>query len=217
MDDEPNAQAELSETKAGPDDIKYVVTRGNTIAEVSADEFGEGTYWTDGNVYEMCGAEGDLILAKPFIDNAYFESPAFSGKDPLISIQEFLTYWGKIPAFLELVRVPGKGYGIRTKVNLKQGTFLGHYEGVVRPSSELDNESDLYVFQCSDDDYAIDAENLVYANWIRFVNDGENPNCEATGNKDNSVLLFASQDIKAGDELIYNYGPDYWKTREKLP
>lgn len=48
------------------------------------------------------------------------------------------------------------------------------------------------------------------ANKARFINHGCNPNCE-TDIKNRRVFIFAKRNIKAGEELFFDYGPEYFK------
>ena len=60
----------------------------------------------------------------------------------------------------------------------------------------------VYIFEL-DDTHDIDG-NVEY-NDARFINHACATNCEAV-NEDDSIWIVATQDIKKGDEILYNYG-----------
>lgn len=133
-------------------------------------------------------------------------------------IDTYLRRWGKIPEFLELRISPGKGYGIFAKENIPPNTYLGIYEGIMRQTI---NPTNKYVFSVKNFanervSYSIDAENLVYANFTRFVNDGDVVNCVYVQHG-YQVTMHTAAYISAGSELTGSYGDDYWKVagREK--
>ena len=60
----------------------------------------------------------------------------------------------------------------------------------------------MYIFEL-DDKWDIDG-NFEY-NDARFINHACRTNCEAVS-EDGSIWIYATRDIKAGEELLYNYG-----------
>ena len=133
-----------------------------------------------------------------------------------VGINSYLREWGKIPAFLE-VKSGSKGYGVYTHKSIPKMTFLGFYEGQYRPANVF--HSNDYGYNFRDFNGAmpgyIDAENMTFANWTRFINDGVDCNVEfAVYN--NSIYVFALHDIAPNEELLGSYGDDYWKQRESL-
>ena len=196
---------------------KYTIICGNLILRNLSDEFvDEHDFVLDGNIYLQAGSE--LIEVNKnsdkFITNDTFESPIFCGKNPCDLIQEFLVYHGKIPSYVKVGESAGKGYGIFATKKIKQGTFLGYYDGIRKPN--VHDEANIYKFTCfNDEKLTIDAENMIFSNWVRFVNDGENQNCECrSGNY--SIMLYSLKDILPGEELLYSYGEEYWTNRTKV-
>lgn len=163
----------------------------------------------DSDLYEY---SADGVLSKtPLVANKskYITSDMFENAEAL---QNYLALRGKIPPFLELMNSPGKGYGIFTKAPIKSGTYLGQYEGIVRPRTT--NKDNLYVFNTMDFNGLVgpivDADNIFFGNWTRFINDGKVYNISFASLR-YQVLVFAQTDIPAGAELIGSYGEEYFK------
>lgn len=60
----------------------------------------------------------------------------------------------------------------------------------------------VYVFEL-DDDWDLDGN--VPGNPAKYINHSCNENCEAI-NEENRIFIYAKKDIKAGDELTFDYG-----------
>ena len=72
-----------------------------------------------------------------------------------------------------------------------------------------------YLFRVSDRDIFIDAEDEEKANFTRFLNHSDRPNLRVkclpvSINGAPRVWFVALHDIKAGEELTFSYGDDYW-------
>lgn len=155
------------------------------------------------------------------------KEPIFANRNRLVtndsfanveSINEYLIEWGKIPTFLEIKTVVNKGYGAFTKRAIGKLTFLGYYSGQYRTPNSIHSTTYGYTFVDNEGQTKgyIDAENMTFANWTRFINDGDaiRYNIEyAVYN--NQVYIFTIRDIVPGEELIGNYGEEYWKNREE--
>lgn len=162
--------------------------------------------------YNMSGA----IDKKPIIENRnrYITNNSF--KD-LNELQMYLRDTGKIPSYLELQTIDGKGYGVFTKRDVKAMTFLGYYQGQYRPHNSL--HENLYGYNFTDFENKttgyIDAENITFSNWARFINDGDSTRYNVEYSVYNyQIFIFSTKDIKAGEELVGNYGDSYWKAYE---
>lgn len=123
----------------------------------------------------------------------------------------------------------GRGDGLYAAPghSIPAGTFLFDYEGRVL---ETDEYGALY--QQADGpqaDYAvgmtrpdgtsvyIDAADPAESNVARYMNHADGPaaNCCAWTIVEPAprVLIFASEDVEAGDELVWDYGESYWEGR----
>lgn len=102
---------------------------------------------------------------------------------------------------------PIHGTGGFARLNMAAGTRVIEYIGrkVSKNESqrlcELNNE---YVFSL-DEEFDIDGS--VSFNPARFVNHSCEPNCEAIM-EDGRIWIVATRDIRAGEEITYNYGYD---------
>ncbi|XP_077352953.1 histone-lysine N-methyltransferase EHMT1 isoform X2 [Festucalex cinctus] len=126
---------------------------------------------------------------------------------------------------LELFRTSKKGWGVRALQDIPQGTFVCEYVGEIISEAEAEmRQNDAYLFSLDDkpqDLYCIDAR--FYGNISRFLNHMCEPNLFAcrvfTTHQDlrfPHIAFFASENIKAGEELGFNYGDHFWEVKSKL-
>ncbi|XP_024155223.2 histone-lysine N-methyltransferase EHMT1 isoform X5 [Oryzias melastigma] len=126
---------------------------------------------------------------------------------------------------LQLFRTRKKGWGVRAQQDIPKGTFVCEYVGEIISEAEADmRQIDAYLFSLDDkpqDLYCIDAR--FYGNISRFLNHMCEPNLFAcrvfTTHQDlrfPHVAFFASENIKAGEELGFNYGDHFWEVKSKL-
>ncbi len=107
------------------------------------------------------------------------------------------------------------GNGVFAACDIKEGERIIEYLGEKISKEEsnrrgLENEERakatgsgaVYIFEL-DDEWDIDG-NFEY-NDARFINHACRTNCEAVS-EDGSIWIYATRDIKAGEELLYNYG-----------
>lgn len=115
--------------------------------------------------------------------------------------------------------VPGIGNGLFTKVNLKKGDHIGYYTGKVLTDDQA--ESDKYVeskyllWICKD--HWIFGEGKE-ASYTRYINHSSKPNIELVTSVRWKIARFrALKSIKAGEELFFDYGPEYWDNMDFDP
>ncbi|XP_055498895.1 histone-lysine N-methyltransferase NSD2-like isoform X2 [Leucoraja erinacea] len=115
---------------------------------------------------------------------------------------------------VEILRTPGRGWGLLAKYNIKKGDFVNEYVGEIIDEEECyarikyAQEHDIINFYMLtlDKDRIIDAGPK--GNYSRFMNHSCKPNCETqkwTVNGDTRVGLFALCDVAIGSELTFNY------------
>ncbi|XP_068430104.1 histone-lysine N-methyltransferase EHMT1 isoform X2 [Clinocottus analis] len=126
---------------------------------------------------------------------------------------------------LQVFRTSKKGWGVRAVQDIPQGTFVCEYVGEIISEAEAEmRQNDTYLFSLDDkpqDLYCIDAR--FYGNISRFLNHMCEPNLFAcrvfTTHQDlrfPHIAFFASENIKAGEELGFNYGDHFWEVKSKL-
>ena len=109
------------------------------------------------------------------------------------------------------------GSGVFAAKNIKKGEFIIEYKGLLRSHEEgdaaYDNEDETghtFLFTLNED-YVLDAN--IKGNDARWINHSCDPNCDSehvdaeNGDKSKDrIEIKAIRDIKAGEELSYNYG-----------
>jgi uncharacterized protein len=109
-------------------------------------------------------------------------------------------------------RVHGKG--VFALVDIARGTKIIEYKGeriswaqaMQRHPHDPENPNHTFFFDI-DDDHVIDGGRL--GNSARWINHSCGPNCEARQIRidgHNRVFIHAKRDIRAGEELFYDYG-----------
>ncbi|CAH1785103.1 unnamed protein product [Owenia fusiformis] len=111
-------------------------------------------------------------------------------------------------------RCPGRGWGLKTNVDIKKGEFVNEYVGELISEEECQRR----IKQAHDDNICnfymmtLDSRRVIDAgpkgNMSRFMNHSCDPNCVTqkwTVLGDIRVGLFAKVDIPAGTELTFNY------------
>jgi hypothetical protein len=66
------------------------------------------------------------------------------------------------------------GYGLFTEIDIRKGTVIGEYVGIV---SSLSGSSSAYAFNYPSTDGGYTVEAVEYGNLMRFMNHSDNPNC----------------------------------------
>ena len=109
------------------------------------------------------------------------------------------------------------GSGVFAAKNIKKGEFIIEYKGLLRSHEEVDAAYDgedetghTFLFTLNED-YVLDAN--IKGNEARWINHSCDPNCDSEhidaedGDKSKDrIEIKAIRDIKAGEELSYNYG-----------
>lgn len=125
---------------------------------------------------------------------------------------------------LKLVRTEGRGWGVITLLDIPKGSFICEYIGELLSDSEADSrEDDSYLFDLDNrdgDTYCIDARR--YGNISRFINHLCEPNIipvkvfvDHQDLRFPRICFFSSRDIKANEELGFDYGEKFWMIKWK--
>uniref|UniRef100_A0AC34GW60 Histone-lysine N-methyltransferase n=1 Tax=Panagrolaimus sp. ES5 TaxID=591445 RepID=A0AC34GW60_9BILA len=121
---------------------------------------------------------------------------------------------------LEIFYTQYRGYGLKTKVDIPKGTYIGEYCGEVITEEEHERRNksnhkwrsrDITFYTMALEDYFVDAE--LYGSIMRYINHSCNPNCVTlkytSSNSAPHVCLFAAKNISAGEELTFSYASNH--------
>jgi SET domain-containing protein len=141
--------------------------------------------------------------AKEKAKHAHKKTIAKSNKPKVYSEENFEVKTSSIPKI---------GKGLFTKVNLKKGDHIGFYTGKIltddRANSDKYVESKYLLWICKD--WWIYGEGKE-SNYTRYINHSAKPNAELiTSVRWKTARFVALKSIKAGEELFFDYGKDYW-------
>ena len=109
------------------------------------------------------------------------------------------------------------GYGLFAAEAIRKGEYIGTYAGRVRRVSRLHRDHNEYCLHyptrwLSFRYHVVDAQD--FGNRARFINHSDEPNLQPRCALDRNLLhtlFFALRDIRAGEELSFNYGKDFWQ------
>lgn len=116
------------------------------------------------------------------------------------------------------------GYGIFANADFAKGTYIGEYTGLVKRLYRFHSKTNEFCLHYptkfwSLKYFAVDALNE--GNELRFINHSNDPNLDPKCLVDRGILhqvFITNRHIKKGEELLFNYGKDFWnirKTKEK--
>ena len=114
------------------------------------------------------------------------------------------------PGLLELVAIKGKGRGVVTKRAIKKGVMI-EAGPVIKMTDDdaLDRSTVLshYPFQWDEPPYT----QAFPLGWAGLLNHSDTPNCKIESDIEGDVLCIETlRPIKAGEELVWDYGIDPW-------
>jgi SET domain-containing protein len=111
------------------------------------------------------------------------------------------------PAKLKLqVKRSSAGLGLFAGEDIPKGTCIIEYTGKMLPNSKADFLTTKYLFTINSR-FTLDGSSR--KNRARYINHGCRPNAESDVHK-GRVFISAIKNIKAGDEITYNYGKEYY-------
>lgn len=89
---------------------------------------------------------------------------------------------------------------------MPKGKFVIEYVGTILNDKEADKKGGKYLFEVKKD---LTIDGTARSNRARYINHSCRPNCEAEIKKDR-VFISTCRRVKAGEELSYNYGKEYF-------
>ena len=112
-----------------------------------------------------------------------------------------------------------KGSGIFALRKIEQGELIGRYDGqlLTDEAFQSSKSSGLYAFGMANG-WVVDGEQPRNSNWLRFLNHSvRRANCNSDDLWEEggplglaAIIIVAKQDINEGDELMFDYGDEYW-------
>jgi uncharacterized protein len=107
-----------------------------------------------------------------------------------------------------VVKKSSAGLGLFATAPLKRGDFIIEYTGELISTDEANRRGGKYLFVVSDEK-TIDGKGR--ENTARYINHSCKPNAEAELDEDElRVRIYAKRKILPGDEILYDYGSEYW-------
>jgi len=113
-----------------------------------------------------------------------------------------------------------KEFGLFANTNFFENAFLGEYTGNVKKYKKIIDDKNSYLFEYSigykKTSFTIDAREK--GSLIRFVNHSSKPNVTPLSvylDGAMHIIFRTNRKIKKDEELTYDYGPYYWRRREK--
>lgn len=101
------------------------------------------------------------------------------------------------------------GFGLFTTEPIKKGTLIIYYIGKLLTAAQADEKAGQYLFEINSR-WTIDGSTR--KNLARYINHSCRPNCESdTFDRTKTITITAIKNIKAGEELTYDYGRVFWK------
>ncbi|KAK3674939.1 hypothetical protein LTR78_005283 [Recurvomyces mirabilis] len=160
---------------------------------------------------DLCGECGVDEVLDPLnrLDNAFCK-----GKCQNASIQR------GVPK-QTLIGVSGiHGLGLYAGENIKAHDFIGEYKGEIITKEEAERRGAVYEHQKLSYLFVLNAsqeiDSTYFGNDIRFINHAHSGNAALNlypriflVNAVHRIALFAEKDIKAGKELLFDYGPKF--------
>lgn len=104
------------------------------------------------------------------------------------------------------VRRAATGRGLFTEEAIPKGACIIEYTGRPATLEEMARDDGKYLFWTGKTTMI---NGNIPSNTARFINHSCAPNCEADGPK-RRIFIVARRDIKAGEELTYDYGKEYF-------
>ena len=98
------------------------------------------------------------------------------------------------------------GLGLFATLDIKKGTVIIEYIGNIIDDKEAERKhKTMYIFEIKKN---VNIDGSPRWNIGRYVNYSCDPNSE-TENRKNRIYVIATKNIKAGDEITYDYGEEF--------
>jgi len=204
--------------KSGQQQIPYrIIKSSGIVTGIALISAAAGIASLENNNFVLASAPG-LFTAAWILQRAW---PIAAKNPPL-----------ELGVTCEIRKSPGAGLGLFAKKDIKRGTFLFDYLGEEITEDEFEQRYgkigaanyglELYPLFPWQKSTLIDAIDPAKSNAGRYMNHAfpNSPLYNVVKRRQRwpipALRLFAARDIKAGEELCWNYGQDYWRGRENM-
>ena len=117
------------------------------------------------------------------------------------------------------------GQGLFAAREISPGRKIGEYMGERLHREELLAKYGLETSECADyvmqigEGMWMDASDPAKSNHTRYINhaEGEAENCVMFGDDKSSTIILVIRPVACGEQLLMNYGPGYWSSRNITP
>ncbi|MFA5737094.1 MAG: SET domain-containing protein [Candidatus Paceibacterota bacterium] len=100
------------------------------------------------------------------------------------------------------------GLGLFAMEQIEKGSFIVEYTGKLISKAEEEKKNNArYLFEINSKKTL---DGSPRSNIARYINHSCSPNAEPQIKK-GKILIYARKKIKAGEEITYDYGREYWK------
>jgi SET domain-containing protein len=105
-----------------------------------------------------------------------------------------------------IVKKSATGLGLFTREPIPRKSFVIEYYGPILTAAEADRKGGKYLFETNKNRFV---DGAARSNTARYINHSCKPNCEIEifGGR---IYVFSTRAIKAGEELTYDYGEEYF-------
>lgn len=103
------------------------------------------------------------------------------------------------------------GLGLFAEVDIPKDEFVIEYWGKTVPDEKADEVGGKYLFRLENDITILGNHK---GNLARLMNHSCRPNCEAEMDG-KRIFIYSKRNIKAGEELTYDYGKEYFNDHIK--
>lgn len=121
------------------------------------------------------------------------------------SLVQDLTRQGKIPEYIVFKSDENGQIHVYTNRDIAPQTVLGMFQGLYRPSEMGLNKPWCRVVKGfkGEDVGVIDADNILFSNWTRYLTPRDNTNANCSFSSYNyNIILFCDRFVAAGEELV---------------
>jgi len=107
-----------------------------------------------------------------------------------------------------IVKRGAHGLGLFAMHSIKKGECVIEYTGEKITVDEANRRGGQYLFELNDN-YTVDGKDR--KNLARYINHSCKPNCyPEIDEAEEHIMIYAKRTIKAGEELCYDYGKEFW-------